>query len=190
MTTVQRMSGERDMASEATVKLLKDRLFGVPGRNVYAILDGASVPELRMKLWEHGPQHACLFRGDLEPDMAEVAPYLVKLKAESDFCTWLLAEGWGRHWGVFALSAAGLLAMRKHFTALVDVYDEDGNAMIFRYYDPRVLRTFLPTCTPAEIDEVSGPASELDLEDEDPKLLLTYTADGGELRKTSVPVGK
>ena len=174
------------MADEAEVKLLKDRLFGAPDRNVYAILDGASVPELRMKLWEHGPQHACLFRGDLEPDMAEVAPYLVELKADSDFCAWLLAEGWGRHWGIFAFSAADLLTMRGHFSALTDVYGPDGAPMIFRYYDPRVLRVFLPTCLAGELDEMFGPASALLAEAEEPSVLLQFQRHDGSLRVQQV----
>ena len=32
--------------------------------------------------------------GDLEPDMAEVAAYLVLLEVDSPFTQWVLTEGW------------------------------------------------------------------------------------------------
>ena len=44
----------------------------------------------------------CLYRGELQPDMAEVAPYLVKLDRDAPFTDWVLDRGWGNHWGVFA----------------------------------------------------------------------------------------
>jgi len=37
------------------------------------------------------------------------------------------------------------------------VKDERGNRLVFRYYDPRVLRVYLPTCSPSELRTVFGP---------------------------------
>jgi len=37
------------------------------------------------------------------------------------------------------------------------VQDAKGKDMYFRFYDPRVLRVFLPTCTPEELSDFFGP---------------------------------
>jgi hypothetical protein len=38
-------------------------------RNVYAVLDGAAIEDLLPNLAAHNPQHVCLYRGELEPDL-------------------------------------------------------------------------------------------------------------------------
>ena len=90
------------MGDDVTAEALAEQLFADEGLNVYAILDGASVDGLLMRMWELRQPNVCLFPGELEPDMAEVAPYLVPLKRGEKFTTWLLSEGWGMHWGIFA----------------------------------------------------------------------------------------
>src|SRR5947208_16347929 len=74
--------------------------------NVVAVLDGASAPDLVKTLYEHEPEYCCLYRGVLPPDIATVAPYLVRLEPDNKFSEWILAEGWGVHWGIFLHSAA------------------------------------------------------------------------------------
>src|SRR6266850_8372454 len=101
-------------------------LFGKGDIPVFAILDGASVPDLVKNLFEHEPEYCCLYRGELEPDMASVAPYLVRLESGSEFSEWLLREGWGAHWGIFVGGTANLRALRDHFREFqtVDLPDQ------------------------------------------------------------------
>ncbi|MET0645142.1 MAG: DUF4123 domain-containing protein [Pyrinomonadaceae bacterium] len=162
---------------------LYERLFADEAANVYAVLDGASVAELLPRLYELEPEHECLYRGELEPDMAEVAPYLVRLEPETEFADWVLEEGWGRHWGVFAVTDAPLREAHKHFRTFLTVYDPEGKPMLFRYYDPRVLRVYLPTCNGEELRAVFGPVSCYLLEAEDPNTLLSFRLDGEALRR-------
>ena len=124
--------------------------------HVYAVLDGASINGLRQKLFETDPPSFCLFRGELPPDVAETAPYLVGLLAGSPFTDWLLGECYGKHWGIFAQSRKSIRDMRQHFRGLVTVYDESGKPMIFRFYDPRVLNTYLPSCNDSELTSFFG----------------------------------
>ena len=70
----------------------------------YAVLDGAAVPDLPVKLYEMKPPNVCLYRGELPPDLVYVAPYLVQLFPEQEFSNWLLAECWGKNWGIFVQS--------------------------------------------------------------------------------------
>lgn len=156
---------------------LEKHLFSNPETNVYAVLDGASVPNLPQVLWEMEPEHICLYRGKLEPDMAAAAPYLVNLLRGHPFTDWLLAEGWGKHWGFFAVTPgeADLKTMRTHFRRFLMVTGPDDKPLYFRYYDPRVLRVYLPTCNREELNFVFGPAVFFMLEDENPATLLAFS---------------
>jgi DNA-binding PadR family transcriptional regulator len=169
---------------------LYERLFADEAAHVYAVLDGASVEELLPKLYDLEPEFECLYRGELEPDMAEVAPYLVRLEPETEFADWVLEEGWGRHWGVFAVTDAGLRELHKHFRSFLTVYDPDGKPLLFRYYDPRVLRVYLPTCDAGELRTVFGPVSCYLLEDQEPNTLLRFQLNGDALRREAVKLAE
>ncbi len=147
------------------IEQLRALLFAQEDESTYTVLDGASVPELLPKLSEAKEEWACLYRGELEPDLAEVAPYLVKLRSESPLTDWILTEGWGNHWGIFAVTQAGLEALRRHFRHFLRVKDDAGKILYFRFYDPRVLRVYLPTCNRAEIKAFYGPVLRYIAED-------------------------
>jgi hypothetical protein len=140
---------------------------------IYAVLDGASIPGLRMKLYEMHPEHVCLYRGELKPDIAEVAPYLVRVVQGTEFGNWVLTEGWGKHWGIFAQSRYSLAEMRKHLRSFLTVYDETGKPMLFRYYD-----------------KFFGIVLNFALEDEDPQILLNYYLPNGELKINRSEIGE
>ncbi len=167
------------------VQKLKQQLFGERTR-VYAALDGASVPDLPIKLHEMRPRHVCLYRGELEPDLAWVAPYLVQLMPETAFTDWLLTEGWGKHWGIFAHSMMKMPEMRKHFRSLLTVHDEKGSPMLFRFYDPRVLSWFLPTCKSDELEKVFGKTTKYFTENEETNNLSVFRLENGQLQKSEV----
>lgn len=168
-------------------EILNQQIFA-PNVRVYAILDGASVPGLPMKLYEMNPPRYCLFKGELEPDMAEVAPYLVRLYPKTPFAEWLLSEGWGQHWGIFARSRKSLNEMRAHFRALTTAYDEKGDPMTFRFYDPRVLQRFLPTCKPAELKVFFGGVETFFAESADDRLLSFDLAEENHLKQSAVSI--
>jgi hypothetical protein len=39
---------------------------------------------------------------------------------------------------------------------LINVYDEEARSLIFRFYDPRVLNKFLPTCDAEQLKKFFG----------------------------------
>ena len=155
---------------------------------IYAVIDGASVPELQDKLFELQPEYFCLYRGELEPDIAEIAPYIIRIVPNTPLCDWVLEEGWGKHWGIFVQSKYSLAEMRKHLRKFLTVYDEAGNPLLFRFYDPRVLRTFLPTCTNEELKDFFGLALYYALEDENPNNIMSYFLPKGEIKMTSTDI--
>ena len=152
-----------------------------PGKRVFAIFDGASVPELMDALERWQPKLECLYPGKLEPDMAEVAPYLVELVPGSPVAEWSLT-GWGQHWGVFVHSELSALKLSQHFYRFIEVISPENKRLLFRYYDPRVLRSYLPTCTGEDLTRFFGPVQALLAEGEKPGQLLHFTLEGGRLK--------
>src|SRR5271166_6407871 len=148
---------------------LTDILFQEGDAPVFAVLDGASAPKLVANLYEHKPEHCCLYPGDLKPDMVAVAPYLVRLEAGQEFTELVLREGWGAHWGVLVVSHSQLRTLRDHFRNFNKVELPDQRTVIFRYYDPRVLRVFLPVCNQAELRLFFGPVQSFIVESEAPQ---------------------
>jgi hypothetical protein len=154
---------------------------------VFAIFDGASVEDLMDSLDRWKPPIECLYRGGLEPDMAEVAPYLVELAPGSEIAAWSLT-GWGKHWGVFLHADLKAMELVKHFGKFVHVLSPENKRLLFRFYDPRVLRGFLPTCTESEISGFFGPVKAYFAEGEDPQKLYRFTQEGGRLKTEVIEI--
>jgi hypothetical protein len=139
---------------------LWDILFpkdGDPTLATYTILDGAACEDLLPMLEQHDPDHCCLYAGDLDDDVEEVAPYLIRLEADHPFTAWLLEAIGHKPWGIFCKAPSTLRELRKHFRQFLIVKGPDGANLYFRFYDPRVLSTFLPTCEPDQVEELFGP---------------------------------
>lgn len=171
-------------------EMLEEKLReeSIPGESfsLYGVLDGASIPDLRMQIYKLEPESECLFEGELEPDMQEVAPYLVSLQQGHPFTDWVLSKAWGQHWGIFVQSQANMQQMLQHCRKFIVVYDETGKPLRFRYYDPRVLPTFLPTCNKDELSKFFGPVQRILMEGESPETMLTFECKTGELKRQEV----
>lgn len=170
------------MSPAEKAQRLRDVLWpkdaGRVGWQVYAILDAARDPRVRPAVLGSGLPHVCLYAGKVPEPILAVAPYLVQLAEGSPFTAALLEEGWGESWGVFALSAATLEELRRHLKRLLKVEGPRGETLLFRFYDPRILRLYLPTCTPAELAAVFGPVGMFALEgDAATELLRFHRAD-------------
>lgn len=154
---------------------------GRAGWSVYAVLDGARSARIHRDVAESGLPHACLYAGPLPAPMVEVAPYLVKLTPDAPFTRALLADGWGASFGIFILANAMLEELRRHFRRLLKVRDEAGQVLLFRFYDPRVMRAYLPTCNPSELGQVFGPVGMFVVEGEDGAVRRFHRGERGEL---------
>ncbi|MEM7260867.1 MAG: DUF4123 domain-containing protein [Planctomycetota bacterium] len=163
---------------EERVADLRRELFGLDpvARTVYAVLDAAGIPGLPDLLREHGLPHCCLFSGKLEPGVAEAAPYLVELERESAFTELVFGDGWSEAWGLFATfdGSIGFRDVRRHFRTFLRVRGPKGKVVFFRYYDPRVLRLYVPTCESNELESILGPATRLAVESADGAALLSF----------------
>lgn len=168
---------------DATVREnLIERLFPpfpeVAETRAYAILDAARDDKIYPAVLRADCEWSCIYRGDAATTMAAVAPYLVELKLDSRFTPWLIDEAWGKSWGIFLTTPVKMEALRNHLRRLVMAKLPDGRNVYFRFYDPRVMRAYLPTCTKDELSMVFGPIDRFLMEDESGQM-LSFESDAG-----------
>jgi pSer/pThr/pTyr-binding forkhead associated (FHA) protein len=122
--------------------------------HLYAILDSTRTPRIIELLRESVEYSRSLYEGDEGDALWEAAPYLVELPDKrSRLVKALVTEGLVRRWGIFVVSSRRFKDVRRHFRRFLMVQDEVGERMYFRFYDPVVLRAFLPTCTAVQSAE-------------------------------------
>ena len=130
---------------------------GAPRPATFAILDVARDERIYRAVYDSKLEYECLFAGDLSYELALAAPYLVRLDEAAPLTRWLLEEGWTSSVGIVAWSLDDIEGLRRHLRRLLQIKDQAGKKLYFRFYDPRVLRVFLPTCRAPELTEVFGP---------------------------------
>lgn len=126
-------------------------------RDVWAILDGARDRRVYGFLLDSYLNYSCLYAGTLAPELEVAAPYLVQLEHEDKYTRQLLELAWGNSWGVLLKCDIRMERLRRHLRTFLRVHDQRGRRLVFRYYDPRVLRVYLPTCVAGELTAVFGP---------------------------------
>jgi hypothetical protein len=140
-----------------------------------AILDAARDPLILVRLMSCQEQYQSLYEGPKGERLAAAAPYLVALPPRCPFLETLVREGWGHSWGVYLTSRSPFAEVRKHLRRFLTVKAGDSSKdLLFRYYDPRVLRIYLPTCTTAESKEFLGPIGCYLVESSDPTEALLH----------------
>jgi len=155
---------------------INDYLFAFPNSQVVAIIDGASASALLGAIEINKPEYCCLLSGNIDGDLASAAPYLIKLEKNSPLTEWLL-KGWGKHVGIYCITdrQVSFDELRTHFRSLLTVKTHDGHTVYFRFYDPRVLNIYLPTCTGSEAQQVFGPVKHFILERGEENTVQQYT---------------
>ncbi|MFZ6185231.1 immunity protein Tsi6 family protein [Nannocystis pusilla] len=122
---------------------------------LYAIIDAARSDRALQLVEESIDPYASLYDGELGRAFDDIAPYLVHLQPSSRLLERLVTEGWGDAWGIYAESGAGFDKVRRHFRQFLKVEVEgEARPMFFRFYDPRVLRTFAEAMTPEQRSEL------------------------------------
>ncbi len=154
----------------------------------YLLLDAARMAGLISEAQTRNPANDSLYRGTRDEGLAAVAPYLFKYVPQQTFANWYLKQGWGRSWGVLMKSSRSLEDLARHFRNFLLVKTETGQSLYFRFYDPRVIRIFLPTCDVGQLREFFGPVDYFLVEDEDPDFVLRFWHENGVLRTQRIGV--
>ncbi len=156
-------------------------------RDVWMIVDSARDRKIFGLLLEcFYSTMSSLFATPLPPQLESVAPYLVPLDHDDRRTQKFLANAWGNNWGVFLRCDTSQERLRCHLRSFVSVRDPAGGRMLFRYYDPRILRTYLPTCTKGELEYVFGPIECFWTESTNRDHLLKFVLERGKLVQDTI----
>jgi hypothetical protein len=124
---------------------------------LFALLDACDEPEIPARCKALPPDRAaCLWQGEGQRDYWHVAPYLIRVTlADLD---WIGHNFWNKPWGYFVVAHSEVEFLRTHFRRFMTIRRSTGETMLFRFYDPRVIRTFLSSRTDDQIRQFYGPA--------------------------------
>jgi hypothetical protein len=141
---------------------------------LFALLDSARDPGILPLVADSGQPYQSLFEGPEAPELAQAAPYLVQVDKKSKFLDEALERGWGQSWGMYLSAPMAHGALRSHLRESLMVKNESGEEYYFRFYDPRVLPTYLRTAKPEEARRFFGAIQHIRMEGSGPEVLLEF----------------
>ena len=111
----------------------------------------------------------CLFTGDLAIELANVGPYLGRLKSYASDVLAVAQDLLDKQAAILVVLRAAeadqvdvtFAQLHRHFRKFNVVYDPSGKPLLFRYYDPRVIVDVLAVLTTAQLDAFFGPVDTL-----------------------------
>jgi hypothetical protein len=119
-----------------------------------------------------------LYDGNAARVCADAAPYLLALDADGAAATWLAATPWLNDATIFLRSRAAMPEVRTRLRRLTRVGAPDGRVLLFRFYDPIILRAFLPTCDIQQAAEFFDDIDEYLVFDGDVLMRFSRAEDG------------
>lgn len=168
------------------VEALRAEYFPNDGLLTYMLMDGASTAALIDHLYDDQAEFACLITGALQPDMQEVAPYLVALHDGGAFAEWILRSALGEHWGLALRTSLPMADLARRYRKLLHVRSPEGEPLYFRFYDPRVMRTYLPTCAGDDLPAWFDGVDHYLVEAATPNRLLRFSTDGRSVKTAEI----
>ncbi len=157
---------------------------------IYAVLDCARNPAIYDLVQRSYREKSCLFAGQLDPELERAAPFLLEVQPGDTITDQLLLRGWKHAWGILIQSENSLRSVRRHLRTLLRVRTEEGRFLLFRFYDPRVLNSYLPTCTTSELALIFGEDTPIWFAHaSQPADTYKYTVENGALVRTDLSTG-
>lgn len=118
----------------------------------YALVDAARDKRI-LPMIKGEERWKCLLGGTPQDDVAERAPYIVRLDPGRQFTKIMQQYGWANAWGITCHAPADLHTTRKALRLNLEaVLPPDGRIALFRFYDPRVFVPFIEATGPGELD--------------------------------------
>ena len=160
------------------------------GDRLYGVVDAARDHELAFAARDRFEQPIrWLFADDAGWHMTDVAPYLVPIEYRRRYpypgsgYLDMWARRLGHNAGILVITRAEADELWQHLRMAFQVTIEgEDSDYYFRFYDPRVFRTFLPTCTAAEAREFLGPIQRVLCEAETSGRVLSCGVVGARVR--------
>ena len=130
---------------------------------IFAFLDACGEPLIPPKVQELGSRSISLYRGSTQSEHAFLAPFAVEV--DDELIAWIQQALAGTPWGYFMLTDknCSLLEIRKHFRRFLTVKLPNRTQVLFRFYDPRVIPTFLESAEKQDLSAFFGPVDSFGL---------------------------
>ena len=152
----------------------------------YILLDGARLEHQLHRARELNGAHLSLYKGSADEFLEDVGPFLFADSQETQFREWYKENGWNNAWGILVDTNATFEECCKHFRKFLLVKTEDDQELYFRFYDPRVLKIFLPTCDEKQIIEFFGPVEKFIVEGETKEEAIEFSHRNGVLQQKKI----
>ena len=181
----------RDAANVTPFEFVIETLRSGPGL-LFAVLDAARDPEILPLLENSGEQYQSLYEGAKGKELEEVAPYLVQFSGQTPLLNSLVYAGWGKAWGIYVYAPSSFVDVRRQLrrSLMMESDATPPRKIYLRYYDPRVFKIWVPTCTAQELGDFFGPIQMVSTEGEKPELVMRYQRSVEGLVKTEMCKGK
>jgi Domain of unknown function (DUF4123) len=154
----------------------------------YILLDAARMAEEFDETDKFNSKNLCLLNARGEECLKSVSPYLFSIDKNSDFQKWIVNRGLGLSWGILVESKLSMEDLHRHFRKLLLMGAESKEGAYFRFFDPRVLRLYLPACDLEKLNGFFGPVQKFICEDEDSSFALLFSFNGKQLIKERMAV--
>jgi len=148
--------------------------------SLFYFLDSARNPEIFQHIKKHKCEKNILYSEENARELIDVAPYLINCNTNPLLAEWLLQEK-GNSYGYFFESSASIEQLINHFKKFIFACDEKGRHYFFRFYDPRVIRIYLPTCSKDELMNFFGLVSRFIVEKESSENIDLFYMNNGQL---------
>jgi len=152
----------------------------------YLLLDASRMKTALSEAKRLNGNFRSLFKGRSEVDLEFVAPYIFSYVRGSEFSEWYMKNGWGKGWGIMLRTPASMDELHEHCRKFLLVEDEDKQELYFRFYDPRILSIFLPTCSSEQLRHFFGPIDYFMIENKDGDSGQMMWLESYELRKKKI----
>ena len=161
-------------------------------RSLYAIIDAGRDPYVIPHMLEAMASNVeCLFKGNAKKDLGDQTAWIAEIDRHERLLEWLIEEGWSKRQALFALSDLPLKRFATHLRKFTKVIDADGIEHFFRFYDPQVLRQYLPVFDQKQHDLFFRGITACFVEDNrDPAMILRYRSEDGALVSEAVEIDR
>jgi len=143
---------------------------------IFAVVDTARDPAIIELLRKNGELVEELYTGPRGERLTSATPHIASVRRGSRLLRRLVRHGWGKGWGMYVLSDRPFASIRDHLRGLLVIPTGAGEGLSFRFFDPSILRSFLPSLSPEQARCFFGPVASIALEAQGSRLILRFAA--------------
>lgn len=131
------------------------------GLQPYLLIDTAQVPDSQRKLERWNLPYISLFEHTPEQSLIEIAPLLIPLvylpvELTRTVCDWAMDLAYGAPWLCWMSSRLAAEELAEHLRKFHTVGLNEGDTMIMRWYDTRILPVWMACLSPVQVTQFTA----------------------------------